>query len=302
MKIFSALIREYLVAYPDGEYRPDEPMRDHTTLKIGGPVGVMFFPRTVEEVQYIVKLSRSMGVRSLVIGRGSNLLCSDEPMDIAVINTANLAFLELDGLTVTAGAGVPLSRCALAAANASLTGLEFAHGIPGTVGGAVVMNAGAYGGEMKDVVLSVTALNKELELVTLTAEECNFSYRHSVFSGGEYIVLSARMGLIPGDTDDILTQIRELAAKRREKQPLDMPSAGSTFKRPAQGYAAAMIEEAGLKGVTIGGAQVSEKHSGFLVNRGGATFADFTALMDHVMKTVYDSTGVMLSPEVKIVS
>ncbi len=206
----------------------------------------------------------------------------------------------LDDVTLEADAGVLLSRLAVYAQQAGLAGLEFAHGIPGTLGGAVMMNAGAYGGEMKDVLSSVSFLDSDAELFRLPAGELGLGYRRSIFSDTGSIILDAEIRLTPGDRGEIGARMRELAQKRRASQPLDLPSAGSTFKRPAGGYAAALIDQAGLKGFAIGGAQVSEKHAGFVVNRGGATFEDVLRLMAHIEKTVFEKSGVRLEPEVRI--
>ena len=300
MDRFFALISEFKGKYPDGKLLENEPMSRHTTLGIGGPVKAMFLPESEDEAAYVFGRCAELGVPYLVLGNGSNLLFSDDVHDIAVIKTAGLNSVSADGNVITAGAGVMLARIASAALTAGLTGFEFAHGIPGSLGGALVMNAGAYGGEMKDVVESVTVLKKDGRLEKYGIEQCGFSYRHSAFESGD-LVLSGRIRLEPGDRDAIKEKMNDLASRRREKQPLDMMSAGSTFKRPENGYAAALIDEAGLKGTRVGGAMVSEKHAGFLVNAGGATFDDFTGLMEKVQKTVFERSGIMLEPEVKII-
>jgi UDP-N-acetylmuramate dehydrogenase len=213
----------------------------------------------------------------------------------------NLKNVRVDGETVDADAGVTLSKIAFEAYTKSLTGFEFAQGIPGTLGGGVYMNAGAYGSEMKDVIESVTAYSKDKGIVTFSNDECCFGYRKSVFTDSDYVILRAKIKLKIGNKDEIKSQMDTLSDKRRKSQPLELPSAGSTFKRPQTGYAAAMIDAAGLKGFSVGGAQVSEKHGGFVVNKGGATFDDFMAVVRHVQETVYKDTGVMLEPEVKII-
>lgn len=274
----------------------NEPMRDHTTLKIGGEVRKYCVPASVEELRQLVTGEE----RFLILGNGSNMLFEDGFHDLTVISTAGLDGVSVEGGKITAQCGATLSRIASEAKRASLAGMEFAHGIPGTLGGAVYMNAGAYGGEMKNIVESVTVLRRG-ELVTVPNEECGFGYRHSVFEETGDVIVSAVIALGPGDPDEIQAKMRELMERRRDKQPLEWPSAGSTFKRPETGYAAQMIDEAGLKGFAVGGAQVSEKHAGFLINRGGATFEDFRALMETVREKVRAQTGTLLEPEVRII-
>ena len=280
-----------------------EPMRDHTSFRIGGEARIMLVPETVEDVAFAVQTAKEMELDLLVMGKGTNLLVTDEPLDKVVIKLyGGLDDIGIiDGETIYAQSGAPLSRIAVFAMNNSLSGLEFAHGIPGTLGGAVAMNAGAYGGEMKDVVVKTTYLDAENNVRTIEGERHNFGYRRSFFSGTENIVLMSEMKLRSGNMFTIMLKLKELAEKRRLSQPLDMPSAGSTFKRPATGYAAALIEEAGLKGKGFGGACVSEKHAGFVINRGGATFDDVIRTMELVQNTVYEKFGVMLEPEVKII-
>ncbi len=303
MQNISALASELLKTNPELNIRENEPMREHTSFKIGGPVSAMAFPKSKAELELLCKTAKAAGIKPLIIGNGSNLLVSDEPLDIFVIKTFDgLSEVKLIGEnTVYAESGLLLSKLAVFALNNGLSGLEFAHGIPGTVGGAVSMNAGAYGGEMKDVITEVTALSPDMEFYRSYGDENDFSYRHSRFSDTEDIIVSAEFKLTPGDPEKIKARMDELSAKRRASQPLTLPSAGSTFKRPANGYAAAMIEEAGLKGFTVGGAQVSEKHSGFVVNCGNASFNDVISVMNHVQETVYKKFGTTLSPEVKII-
>ena len=291
-----------------GDYRPDlewvcdEPMAKHTSFRIGGPARRMAFPKTREQLVVLAGLLQEAGIEPLLLGNGTNLLVADEGLDTVVINTsAQLSRVEQTGeCELTADAGVSLCQLALFAWKQGLAGLAFAHGIPGTLGGGVVMNAGAYGGELKDVIADVTALYPD-GVRTLTADEMGFSYRHSVFSSGEGIVLGAKLKLEPGDPNAIKAKMDELMARRKESQPLEFPSAGSTFKRPPGHYAGPLIESCGLKGARIGGAEVSCKHAGFVVNAGGATCADVLALMEKVQKTVFDTYGVLLEPEVKIV-
>lgn len=293
------MIGDYL---PDLEWVCDEPMAKHTSFRIGGPARRMALPKTREQLVVLAGLLQEAGIEPLLLGNGTNLLVADEGLDTVVINTsAQLSRVEQTGeCELTADAGVSLCQLALFAWKQGLAGLAFAHGIPGTLGGGVVMNAGAYGGELKDVVADVTALYPD-GVRTLTADEMGFSYRHSAFSSGEGIVLGAKLKLEPGDPNAIKAKMDELMARRKASQPLEFPSAGSTFKRPPGHYAGPLIESCGLKGARIGGAEVSCKHAGFVVNAGGATCADVLALMEKVQKTVFDTYGVLLEPEVKIV-
>ena len=294
LKLFLCEIRRTLPT----EIRQSEPMSRHCSFRIGGECDAMLFPRTGEEAAAILAMLSRAGEVPFLLGNGTNLLITDGPFHRIVLNLTGMDAVGGEGLTLTAGAGATLAQLAVQAARRGLTGLEFAHGIPGTVGGGVSMNAGAYGGELKDVVTSVCYLTGQ-GLRQETADG-GFSYRHSVFSDTDKLILSARFQLREGDPEAIRQRMRELMDKRRASQPLDMPSAGSTFKRPVGGYAAALIDQAGLKGYTVGGAQVSEKHAGFLVNRGGATFDDVLRLMDHVRETVHKRSGIWLEPEVKI--
>lgn len=293
------MIGDYL---PDLEWVCDEPMAKHTSFRIGGPARRMAFPKTREQLVVLAGLLQEAGIEPLLLGNGTNLLVADEGLDTVVINTsAQLSRVEQTGeCELTADAGISLCQLALFAWKQGLAGLAFAHGIPGTLGGGVVMNAGAYGGELKDVIADVTALYPD-GVRTLTADEMGFSYRHSAFSSGEGIVLGAKLKLEPGDPNAIKAKMDELMARRKASQPLEFPSAGSTFKRPPGHYAGPLIESCGLKGARIGGAEVSCKHAGFVVNAGGATCADVLALMEKVQKTVFDTYGVLLEPEVKIV-
>ncbi len=290
---------------PQVEVRCEEPMAPHTTFRIGGPARRMVLPATAEEAVLLLRLSEERGWPVLLLGGGSNLLVADEGVDCLVIATASLqqiAVNEASGI-VTAGAGVRLARLAVAAADAGLGGIVFAHGIPGTVGGAVFMNAGAYGGEMAQVVESVTAWLPGKGLCTLHREELDFGYRRSRFSGGEGVILSAVFRLERGCTSEALRRdMEELIRRRRASQPLELPSAGSTFKRPEGYYAGTLIDRCGLKGLSVGGAAVSEKHAGFVVNRGGATCADVTALIAEIQRRVLEETGVGLETEVRIVN
>ena len=300
MKNFEHLYLLLQREVPGLEVRAQEPMSSHTTFKVGGPAAVMALPVTEQQLVSAVKLARSEGVEPWWVGLGSNLLVDDNGLNAFVIRTApQMNACKVEGTTVTAWAGAPLAQVANAAADRGLTGLEFAHGIPGSLGGGVTMDAGAYDGEMRQVVRSVRALNRNCEVEELSAEQCEFSYRHSVFSDGSRLVLSAVMELQPGEEAAIRSRMAELMAKRKEKQPLEWPSAGSTFKRPAGHFAAALIDQCGLKGMTVGGAKVSEKHAGFVINAGGATCCDILTLMDKIRERVFRETGVELEPEVK---
>ena len=284
------------------EARLGEPMKNHTSFKIGGPVRAMFFPKSAEELTELCAALFRFGITPFIMGNGTNLLVSDGTLDIVAVKMTGLSDIRLPGETeITADSGVTLSTLAVFACGRGLKGLEFAHGIPGTLGGAVSMNAGAYGGEMKDVIYRTEALSAAMDGFSVTGGEHEFSYRHSRFSDAGDVILSSVMRLEKSDPGEIRARMDDLAARRRESQPLNLPSAGSAFKRPESGYAAALIEQAGLKGFTIGGAAVSEKHSGFIVNTGGASFGDVLAVIGHVRETVFKLSGIELEPEVKII-
>ena len=305
MAWFETLDRKIADYLPDLKYVEDEPMAKHISFRVGGAAKRMAFPENAEQLVLLMNFALSCSARALVIGNGTNLLVPDEGLDRLVIDVSDGMTRIADGgqaNEITAQCGASLARIAEYARKKGLSGLEFAHGIPGTLGGAVCMNAGAYGGEIKDVVASVTLLDPEAGIRTLKGEEMQFSYRRSLLSEHpEYVVLSATFRLERGDSETIGARMRELMAKRKASQPLEFPSAGSTFKRPEGHYAGPLIEGCGLKGCRVGGAEVSTKHAGFIVNTGGATCADVLALIEKVQKTVYDARGVMLEPEVKIV-
>ena len=296
-----SFLREARSRRPELMILENEPMSRHCSFRIGGACDAMLLPSSIEDVEAVCALLAECGEKPLLMGNGTNLLVTDAPLHRIVLRMGE-DFSRIDpvnGTALRAESGATLSRLALFAAAHGLAGLEFAHGIPGTLGGAVSMNAGAYGGEMKDVVTSVTYLDKDLFL--RETDDAGFSYRRSRFSDTDCIVLGAKISLHEDDPDAIRERMRSLAERRRSSQPLDMPSAGSTFKRPAGGYAAALIDEAGLKGYTVGGAQVSEKHAGFVVNRGGACFDDVLRLIEHIQSEVYRVSGIELEPEVKII-
>ena len=301
MERFEQLAAALRQSCPALELREREPMARHTTFRIGGPVRLMALPRSEREVLACLREAERAQVRLVVLGNGSNLLAADGEIPCFAVLLTGLDALERTGeREIWAGAGVSLARLASFAAQEGLAGLEFAHGIPGTLGGGVLMNAGAYGGEMVQVVKEVAAAGRTGGVETVPAEQCGFSYRRSAFSDGERVILGAKFQLEPDDPAAIRGRMDDLARRRKEKQPLEYPSAGSMFKRPAGHFAAALIEQCGLKGLTVGGAQVSEKHAGFVINRGGATCADVLALVDQVKERVLQQTGVELEMEVRV--
>ena len=283
-------------------FRENEPLAAHCTFKIGGPAQLFVQPQTEQQLCSAAALCKEQAVRYYLLGNGSNILFADEGFAGAVIDISALGSdIAVEGNTLTAGAGVRLAVLCRAALEHGLSGLEFAYGIPGTVGGAVYMNAGAYGGEMKDVLTVVRYLTAEGEIVQASAAELDLSYRHSIFEENGGCILSAQFALQPGNAADIRAKMDELMAKRADKQPLDKPSAGSTFKRPAGAFAAALIDQCGLRGFRHGGAAVSDKHCGFVVNLGGATCADVLALCDEVRAIVKEKTGYELEKEIRVV-
>lgn len=279
--------------------RFDEPMKNHTTFKIGGPADVMAFVTNESTLSELIKYLKTDGIDYFILGNGSNLLVNDEGYrGVMVVLAGDFGEISLEGRKITAGAGAMLSAVASKATKAALTGMEFASGIPGTVGGGVIMNAGAYDGEMKTVIESVKILTKEGEIETRSNEEMRFEYRNSAVKGTGDIVLGATFLLSEGNAVEISAKCADFAARRREKQPLEYPSAGSTFKRPEGFFAGKLIEDSGLGGYTVGGAQVSTKHKGFVINTGNATAADVNGLIEHVQKTVYEKFNVRLETEV----
>ena len=300
MDRFDTLIQELRRRVPQLELREQEPMSSYTTFRIGGPARLIALPASRKEAVAAVKAARELDISPFFLGNGSDLLVSEQGFEGFIIKTTGLDQTRVVNRRLQAESGIPMARLAMAAWGLGLTGLEFAHGIPGTLGGGVTMNAGAYGGELVQVLTSVTFLNEAGDVVTLPVEECALTYRHSLFTDHpEWLILGAEFELAQGAPALIKMKMDELAQKRRSKQPLDLPSAGSTFKRPEGHFAAALIEQCGLKGVGIGGAQVSEKHAGFVVNRGGATADDVRRLMELIQDTVHRETGVTLEPEVK---
>lgn len=288
--------------YPDLELRTNQPMSKFTSFRIGGEAELIALPKNEEQLVALLKMSRVMDIPCAILGAGTNVLAPDEGIEGLVICLKDaLNGMEQIGETeIRIMAGVTMSRAAVFAANLGLGGLEFAHGIPGTVGGGVYMNAGAYGGEIKDVCTRVRIVDEHGIGRWITGEEAAFSYRHSAIEDNPWIVVAAEFRLEPKPMAEIKERMLELINRRRASQPLDLPSAGSAFKRPVGGYAAALIDKTGLKGFRIGGAAVSEKHAGFVVNLGGATAADVKQLLKEVSDRVYDAQGIRLEPEVRI--
>ena len=280
------------------EYVKDEPMSRHTTFKIGGDADVFVSIKSHEQLKQVLTLTKELEIPYFVLGKGSNLLVSDKGIEGVVISLDGLNEITIDGNTVVCGAGASLRSVCLAVQKQSLSGLEFAYGIPGTVGGALYMNAGAYGGEMSQVVKSATAIDRHGNLLELTAGEMQLGYRMSVFKNSELIITSVTLELKQGDGQQIKAAMDDFFARRRDKQPLEFPSAGSTFKRPEGYFAGALIEQNNLKGVSVGGAQVSQKHAGFVINTGNATCEDVLALIEKIKDVVKNADGVELEPEV----
>ena len=287
---------------PGIKLREQEPLRAHTSFQIGGPAALMAFPKTPGELQRLLMAARECGVRLRVLGAGTNVLAPDAGLPELVICTKDclLGLRALEGGRIEAMAGETLAHAAVFARGQSLTGLEFAHGIPGTVGGGIYMNAGAYGGEMKQVAMETTVLTMDGETRVFAGEAQGFAYRTSAFENFPAIIVKTVFQLAPGDKEEISVRMQELMEKRRASQPLELPSAGSTFKRPQGAYAGALIERAGLKGKGVGGAQVSEKHAGFVVNTGGATASDVLQTIRMVQDRVFEDSGFRLEPEVRI--
>lgn len=287
---------------PEIELRFHEPMSRHTSFRIGGGAEVMAFPKNAVELSQILKVSNLLDIKPAILGAGTNVLAPDEGIPGLVICLKDC----LDGITmlddtrIRVMAGVTMTRAAVFAANLGLSGMEFAHGIPGTVGGGVFMNAGAYGGEICQICESVEIMDMAGQISTRGCSCMAFSYRHSFLEESEGIVISAVFRLVPAHVEEIRGRMKELMAKRSASQPLDLPSAGSAFKRPAGGYAAALIDQAGLKGYQVGGAAISTKHAGFAVNVGGATARDVRQLLEQVSDIVFEKSGIRLEPEVRI--
>lgn len=300
MNTFQALKTELNRVCPGLQVNEWEPMKNHTSFRIGGPVAMMAFPVTTEETIATIQAARRVGIKPILLGRGTNLLCGDGPLNYFMIKTyPGLSHMEQVGSHgIRCGAGIPMRQAANFAQQHGLTGLEFAHGIPGSMGGGVVMNAGAYGGELANVIKETTALDENGEVVVFRGEEQAFGYRSSVFRSRRLLVLDTLIELAPGDPVAIQAQMDDYLTRRRRTQPLEYPSAGSMFKRPVGAFAAALIDQCGLKGFRVGDAQVSEKHAGFVINRGNADCAQMLQLVRHVQRVVQKRTGFSLEMEV----
>lgn len=299
--VSESLKQELALLVHEGDIRVDEPLASYTTFGIGGSADCLVLPRTEEQVCAVVLACRRAGVPFRIMGLGSDVLVCDAGLRCVVVRLAeNFAELSLEGSVLTAQAGCSNVKIAQAACTAGLAGYEFASGIPGTVGGAAIMNAGAYGGEFKDVAVSLRCLTPEGEVRVVDAQEADWSYRHSMMDAAGYIVLTATLCLTPDDSAAIQARMDDLHQRRADKQPLDMPSAGSTFKRPDGCFVGQLVQDAGLRGCRVGGAQVSEKHTGFIVNAGNATAADVCELIAHVQQRVHTKAAVHLEPEVRM--
>ena len=287
---------------PNIDLKMNEPMAKHTSFKIGGAAEVMAFPKNAEALSQLLKVSALLDVTPAILGAGTNVLAPDcgIPGLVICLKDAMEGMEQLEGNRIRVAAGVTMTRAAVFAANLGLSGLEFAHGIPGTVGGGVYMNAGAYSGEIVQVCQSVEVMDMAGNLTTRTNEQMQFSYRHSILEEEGGIVVSAVFQLTPAEPEAIKAKMKELQGKRSASQPLDLPSAGSAFKRPVGGFAAALIDQAGLKGYQVGGAAISTKHAGFAVNMGGATAEDVKNLLAQVSDIVFEKSGIRLEPEVRI--
>lgn len=301
----SSLLEQYLSdAEKEGRltFRCDFPLSSLSSFHIGGNASYVIYPTTPDELASLSALCHSISIPNIVVGNGSNLLFSDSGYEGAVILTTQIKNIKIDGTIVKVGCGVSLTHLASKVSEKSLTGLEFAYGIPGTVGGALYMNAGAYGGEIKDVCVSVKVYDSvNDEIYDIKAEDCGFGYRESIFQNNDKIILGAKFSLNEGDPNMIAETMNRLMQQRIDKQPLNYPSAGSVFKRYPGHFAGKLIEDAGLKGHTIGGAQVSEKHAGFIINIGNATAADVLALIEYIRNVIKDKVGIELQTEVKYI-
>lgn len=306
MPHYQSLQQQLQQRHPDLSLKEDQPLAQYTTFKIGGSCPLMAFPTTAKQVEDCLSLAKEANIRPIPLGNGSNLLVSDQGYDAFFINTKQFQEISLvqgQSNKIHVSAGTSLYKLATFAMEQGLSGLEFAQGIPGTLGGAIVMNAGAYGGEMCQVVTSVTSVHIETgHLHTRPVEDLDFSYRHSLFSTGKECILSAEIQLPSGNQEEIKEKMKECARQRQDKQPLSFPSCGSTFKRPPNHFAAALIDQCGLKGLTVGGAQVSPKHAGFVVNTDSATCADVLHLVEQVKETVLKETGIPLELEVQVLA
>ena len=295
-------IKAMRMELPEEQVLTDESMARHTTFRIGGNADVFVLPASIEELLAVLKLTKRYSVPLTVLGNGSNVLVRDGGIRGAVVSFGKpFSYIEMEGAHIKAGAGAMLGTVSLFAANHALSGLEFAVGIPGSLGGAVFMNAGAYDGEMSQVISEVTAVTPEGEIRRYRTKEMDFSYRHSVFQQNGHIICEIELTLRESKATAIQEKMAEFTRRRMEKQPLDKPSAGSTFKRPPGFFAGTLIDEAGLKGFTVGGAQVSGKHAGFVINKGGATAADVLSLIEEIQRRIEEKNGIRLTPEIRII-
>ena len=295
-------IKAMRMELPEEQVLTDESMARHTTFRIGGNADVFVLPSSIEELLAVLKLTKRYSVPLTVLGNGSNVLVRDGGIRGAVVSFGKpFSYIEMEGAHIKAGAGAMLGTVSLFAANHALSGLEFAVGIPGSLGGAVFMNAGAYDGEMSQVISEVTAVTPEGEIRRYRTKEMDFSYRHSVFQQNGHIICEIELTLRESKAAAIQEKMAEFTRRRMEKQPLDKPSAGSTFKRPPGLFAGTLIDEAGLKGFTVGGAQVSGKHAGFVINKGGATAADVLSLIEEIQRRIEEKNGIRLTPEIRII-
>ncbi len=292
--------KEHLISR-DYDFKENEPLKNHTTFKIGGNCSFLVCPRTQEQLIDILRCCREWNIKKYVIGKGSNILASDEGFDGVIVKlTDSFSEITVEDTVIYCQAGASLAKVCYEAYLHGLSGLEFAWGIPGTIGGALYMNAGAYGGEMKDVVISSTHITDRLESGHFHSEQLHLSYRHSIYTDmPDYCITGVRLQLIPGSQSEIKAKMDDLMERRKSKQPLEYPSAGSTFKRPEGNYASALIDQCGLKGLTVGGAQVSEKHCGFVINKNNATCRDVLNLIKQIQEKVFSQTGYHLDCEIK---
>ena len=302
MTELTAFQRKIADLLPEISLRFDEPMAKHTSFRIGGPAEVMAFPKTREELSALLKTAALLDKKPAILGAGTNILAPDAgiPGLVICLKDCLCGMERLDETQIRVMAGVTMARAATFAAGLGLSGMEFAHGIPGSVGGGVFMNAGAYGGEICGICREVEIMEPDGRLVCRSGSEMGFSYRHSILQEQGGIVISAVFALTPGDPQAVKDKMKELLGRRSASQPLDLPSAGSAFKRPAGGYASALIDEAGLRGYQVGGAAISTKHTGFAVNLGDATAADVLTLLDNVSNLVFQKTGIRLEPEIRL--
>ncbi len=294
------MLTQYLIEH-NIHFEQEKSLKEMTTFRIGGNACIVIYPNSAQQASQLISFMVQNKIEYFVMGNGSNLLFSDQSYPIPIIKTDDLIDISYNGDLFTFGSGVKMVNAANFAASHSYSGMEFAHGIPGSIGGAIYMNAGAYDGAMKDIAHQTRYINEKGEICTLIGEEHHFSYRHSFFSGKQCLILDTTLKLNPGDTDAIKAKMMDLMQRRKAKQPLHLPSAGSTFKRPQGAFAGQLIEQCGLRGFTIGGAGVSEKHCGFVVNHNNASFEDVINVIKHVQTTVKEKTGYWLECEVEII-